>query len=39
MASNPKHPPAPPMDLGNMRALGVQRQRSHAAIVEARQIR
>ena len=22
---NPKHPPGPPMTLGNMRALGVQR--------------
>jgi hypothetical protein len=23
MASNPKHPPGPPMTLGNMRELGV----------------
>jgi hypothetical protein len=25
MGSKPKHPPAPPMTLGNMRELGVQR--------------
>ena len=25
MASKPKHPPGPPMTLGNMRELGVQR--------------
>jgi hypothetical protein len=25
MAPNPKHPPGPPMTLGNMRKLGVRR--------------
>jgi hypothetical protein len=24
MAQNPKHPPGPPMTLGNMRELGVE---------------
>jgi hypothetical protein len=25
MAANPKHPPGPPMTLGNMRVVGIER--------------